>query len=219
MRAAAAAAERGRTDQHGDRAKGRRHPGTSACRGGLSSEIHDPILARSARKRYSLRIDPAHGIDAQRFRQVLGHLPTGVTVVTAHGRDGPVAMSANSVTSVSLEPPMILFCPAKSSSTWPVMSESGRFCVNVFAAHHEEASRRFSARGVDRFAGVAWHPRPSGPALDDAVAWIECTIDAVHEAGDHLIVVGAVDELDMHDAPVGPLVFFRGRYGSFSEND
>ena len=156
-------------------------------------------------------------IEAERYRQVLGHLPTGVTVVTANGADAPLAMSANSVTSVSLEPPLILFCPAKSSTTWPGIRDSGRFCVNVFAAHHEEASRRFSARGVDRFAGVKWHPRGSGPALDDAVAWIECTIDAVHEAGDHLIVVGAVDELDMRDADVEPLVFFRGRYGSFSE--
>jgi len=171
------------------------------------------------RCRYRLRIDPAPHIDAERFRTVLGHLPTGVTVVTANGPEGPVAMSANSVTSVSLEPPLVLFCPAKTSTTWIAIRASGRFCINVFAAHHEEASRRFSARGVDRFAGVAWHARPAGPALDDAVAWIECTIDAVHEAGDHLIVVGAVDRLDMRAADVEPLVFFRGRYGSFSERD
>ncbi|HEY1774623.1 MAG TPA: flavin reductase family protein [Solirubrobacteraceae bacterium] len=95
--------------------------------------------------------------------------------------------------------------------------DSTRFCVNIFGAHHEEASRRFSAKGVDRFAGVAWHPRPSGPALDDAVAWIECTIDAIHEGGDHLIVVGAVDELGTREGVNAPLVFFRGRYGSFAE--
>ena len=91
--------------------------------------------------------------------------------------------------------------------------------MNVFAAHHDEMSRRFSARGVDRFAGVAWHQRPAGPALDDAVAWIECSVDAVHEAGDHLIVVGAVEGLEMRDADVEPLVFFRGRYGSFTEKE
>jgi len=153
---------------------------------------------------------------SERFRQVLGYLPTGVTVVTAYHPDGPVAMSANSVTSVSLEPPLILFCPAKSSTTWPKIRESGRFCVNVFAAHHEEYSRRFAARGVDRFAGVAWHERPAGPALDDAVAWVECTIDAVYPAGDHLIVVGAVDGLDVRADADDPLVFFRGRYGSFA---
>jgi flavin reductase (DIM6/NTAB) family NADH-FMN oxidoreductase RutF len=162
-------------------------------------------------------IDPQ--IDPDRFRQVLGHLPTGVTVVTAHDPLGPVAMSANSVTSVSLRPPLILFCPAKSSSTWPRIRDSGRFCVNVFAAHHREISQRFSRRGIDRFAGVAWHSRPSGPALDDAVAWIECTIDAVHEAGDHLIVVGAVDALETREGETQPLVFFRGRYGSFAADD
>jgi flavin reductase (DIM6/NTAB) family NADH-FMN oxidoreductase RutF len=158
-------------------------------------------------------------IDPEIFRHVLGHLPTGVTVVTANGSDGPLAMSANSVTSVSLHPPMILFCPAKTSTTWPGIRESGRFCVNIFAAHHEEASRRFSSRGVDRFAGVAWHARTSGPALDDAVAWIECTIDAVYEAGDHLIAVGLVDELSTREDANEPLVFFRGRYGHFAEND
>jgi flavin reductase (DIM6/NTAB) family NADH-FMN oxidoreductase RutF len=162
-------------------------------------------------------IDPK--IDPDRFRQVLGHLPTGVTVVTAHHPSGPVAMSANSVTSVSLDPPLILFCPAKSSTTWPSIRESGRFCVNVFAVQHREISQRFAARGVDRFAGVAWHSRPSGPALDDALAWIECTIDAVHEAGDHLIVVGAVDQLDTREGETEPLVFFRGRYGSFAPDD
>ena len=151
-----------------------------------------------------------------RFRQVLGHLPTGVTVVTANGPEGPVAMSANSVTSVSLEPPLVLFCPARNSTTWPHIRDSGRFCINVFAAHHEEYSRRLSARGVDRFAGVAWHARTAGPALDDAIALIACTIDVVHEAGDHLIVVGAVDRLDVREDGGEPLVFFRGRYGSFA---
>ena len=105
-------------------------------------------------------IDPQ--IEPRRFREVLGHLPTGVTVVTAHHPSGPVAMSANSVTSVSLEPPLILFCPAKTSSTWLKIHESGRFCVNVFAAHQGEISERFAARGVDRFAGVAWHSRSIG---------------------------------------------------------
>jgi len=156
-------------------------------------------------------------IDSEVFRNVLGHLPTGVTVVTAHRPDGPVGMSSNSVTSVSLDPPLILFCPAKTSTTWPKIHQAGSFCVNIFAAHHEQASRQFSRVGVDRFAGVSWHDRPSGPALDDAVAWIECTIYAEHEAGDHLIVVGAVQHLEVRDGEVEPLVFFRGQYGSFSD--
>jgi flavin reductase (DIM6/NTAB) family NADH-FMN oxidoreductase RutF len=155
-------------------------------------------------------------IDSERFRDVLGHLPTGVTVVTARHRGVPVGMSSNSVTSVSLEPPLILFCPAQASKTWPKIHEAGSFCVNVFAAHHEEMSRQFSRVGVDRFAGVSFHDRPAGPALDDAVAWIECGIEAEYPGGDHLIVVGAVRHLEVREGEVEPLVFFRGQYGSFS---
>jgi flavin reductase (DIM6/NTAB) family NADH-FMN oxidoreductase RutF len=154
-------------------------------------------------------------IDPEQFRHALGHLPTGVTVVTASHPGGPVGMASNSVTSVSLHPPLILFCPAKASQTWPKIKHTGAFTVNVFAAHHAHASRQFAKLGIDRFQGVAWHPRPSGPALDDAVAWIECTIDAEHDAGDHLIVVGAVQRLEVREGSNSPLVFFRGRYGSF----
>ena len=155
-------------------------------------------------------------IEGARFREVLGHLPTGVVVVTANHASGPVGMSSNSFTSVSLRPPLVLFCPAKASQTWPKIAETALFCVNIFAAHHEEVSRRFSQRGIDRFAGVAWHERPTGPALDDAVAWIECATDAVYEAGDHRIVVGAVRRLEVNTAQADPLVFLRGRYGAFT---
>ena len=152
------------------------------------------------------------------FRDVLGHLPTGVTVVTALGDDGPVGMAANSVTSLSLEPPLVLFCPAKSSTTWPSIRATGSFCINVMASHHEPAVRRFALRGADRFAGVAWAPRPSGPALDDALAVIECTLDAEHDGGDHTIAIGAVTALEARQRTL-PLIFFQGRYGRFAEHD
>lgn len=154
-------------------------------------------------------------IDPTEFRRVLGHLPTGVAVVTAMTPDGPTGMTANSVTSVSLDPPLILLCPAHSSTTWPAIRRCGRFCVNVMAGHHEELTRRFALKGADRFVGVSWHERPHGPALDDAVAWIGCELTAEHEAGDHTIVVAAVKEMDAADGPA-PLVFFRGRYGTFT---
>jgi flavin reductase (DIM6/NTAB) family NADH-FMN oxidoreductase RutF len=157
-------------------------------------------------------------VAADTFRHVLGHLATGVTVVTAHGPDGPTGMAANSVTSVSLDPPLILVCPAKSSSTWPAMRDAGRFCVNVMAGHHEELCRRFAQRGVDRFAGIEWSHRKAGPALDDAVAWIECDIREEHDAGDHTIVVADVVAIEAADERV-PLVFFRGRYGTFLTPD
>jgi 3-hydroxy-9,10-secoandrosta-1,3,5(10)-triene-9,17-dione monooxygenase reductase component len=150
-----------------------------------------------------------------RLREVLGHLPTGVTVIAAATEAGPVGMSANSFTSVSLDPPLVLLCPAKSSTTWPGIRRVGCFCVNVMAGHHEEVCRQFARKGEDRFKGVSWHPRSGGPALDDAVAWLDCEINAEHDAGDHTIVVARVLDIDAA-SELRPLVFFRGRYGTFS---
>jgi 3-hydroxy-9,10-secoandrosta-1,3,5(10)-triene-9,17-dione monooxygenase reductase component len=153
-------------------------------------------------------------ITGDAFRRVLGHLPTGVTVITAHGSGGPVGMAANSVTSVSLEPPLILFCPAKASTTWPAIREVGAFCINIMAGHHEELTRRFSWKGVDRFAGIDYEDGPCGPILADAVGWIDCAIRDEHDAGDHTIVVAGVSRIEAA-AEANPLVFFRGVYGTF----
>lgn len=147
------------------------------------------------------------------FRRVLACLPTAVTVVTSFGRDGPVGMTANSVTSVSLEPPLILVCPAKSSTTWPFIQESGRFCINVLADQHECLGRRFALRVGDRFKGVSWHPRAAGPGIEGAVAWIDAELVDEYDAGDHTIAVGHVMALAAAMA-IRPLVFFRGQYGS-----
>ena len=156
-------------------------------------------------------------IDPDQFRRVLAHLPTGVSVITAYGSDGPIGMAANSVTSVSLHPPLVLFCPARSSTTWPRVRESRRLCINIMAGHHERVTRRFAATQVDRFAGLEWEDRPAGPALCDALAWFECQLEDEHEAGDHTIAVSRV--LAMQAAPqlADPLVFFRGAYGSFRD--
>lgn len=155
-------------------------------------------------------------IPALAFRRTLGHLPTGVTVITAHGPDGPIGMAANSVTSLSLQPPMILFCPANSSKTWPALRDVGTFCVNVMSGHHEAVTRQFAARGVDRFQGVSWTPRPAGPGLADAVAWIECKLHHEHAAGDHIIAIASVLAVEAV-SDRSPLVFFQGRYGCFGE--
>ncbi len=156
-------------------------------------------------------------IEGARLREVLGHLPTGVTIITADTPDGPTGMAANSFTSVSLDPPLVLFCPAKSSSTWPAIREAGAFCVNVMAGHHEELIRQFALKGADRFAGVAYESHDEGPVLSEAVAWLTCRIEAEHEAGDHTIVVARVIRLDAV-ADIEPLVFLRGRYGLFRES-
>ena len=156
----------------------------------------------------ALNLDPAY------FRQVLSHLPTGVTVITGYGSDGPSGMAANSVTSVSLEPPLVLFCPAHSSTTWPRIRQSGAFCINIMANNHEPLIRQFSLRDAQRFAGVEWEDRETGPALQGAVGWIECRIQNEITAGDHMVVIGAVVGIEAR-SEVEPLVLCRGRYGSF----
>jgi flavin reductase (DIM6/NTAB) family NADH-FMN oxidoreductase RutF len=154
-------------------------------------------------------------IAPEHFRDVLGHLPTGVTVMAALARDGPVGMAANSVTSVSLHPPLVLVCPAKASTTWPRIRETGHFCLNVMASDQERLARRFSTLGLDRFEDVPWRARPRGPGLEGALAWIECTILDEYDAGDHTVVIATVDALEASDEGE-PLVFFRGLYGTFS---
>jgi 3-hydroxy-9,10-secoandrosta-1,3,5(10)-triene-9,17-dione monooxygenase reductase component len=154
-------------------------------------------------------------IDPQRFREVLGHWPSGVVVITGTVSGVPSGMAMNSFTAVSLDPPLVGIFPAKSSTTWPGIRDSGKFCVNVLASHHEEISRLFSRKGVDRFSEIAWHERASGPGLDEAVAWIDCELFSELETGDHWLTLGRVVEIDLR-AEVDPLVFHRGQYTALS---
>ena len=156
--------------------------------------------------------DEDDSVDSARFRTVLGHFATGVTVVTGQGQGGPAGMAANSFTSVSLDPPLVLVCMAHTSSTWPAIRASGNFAINILGEHQEETSRRFSARVGDRFQGVGWAAGKTGsPILHDAIAFIDCVIDAEHDAGDHVIVVGRVVDMGL-PAERGPLLFWRGGY-------
>lgn len=154
-------------------------------------------------------------IDPLAFRDVLGHWPSGVVVVTGTVDGSPSGMACNSFTSVSLDPPLIGFFPATSSSTWPGIRDAGRFCINVLAGHHEQVSRTFAARGIDRFAEVPWHERAGSPALDEAVAWIDCTLEKEVETGDHTLVLGRVVGMEATDG-ADPLVFHRGRYAGIA---
>ena len=174
-------------------------------------ELLAPHIAPAAR---------AH--DPQRFRRILGHYPTGVTVVTAIGEDGqPEGMVVGSFTSVSLDPPLVAFLPASNSGSWARLRRAGRFCVNILGADHEQLCRQFAARrsdkdSGDKYAGVRWTPAPTGsPIIDGAVAWIDCETETIHTAGDHDIVIGRVLDLDSADEGL-PLLFFQGGYGSFT---
>lgn len=156
-------------------------------------------------------------IEQARFRQVLGHFCSGVTVVTGLHGGKPVGFTAQSFTSVSLDPPLVLVCPAESSTTWPHIEASGGFCANILAADQEAVSLAFAARGgADKFKGVGWSPAPrtGSPVLSGALAWVDCRIEQRYEAGDHLIVVGRVLDLGVEDRE-GPLLFYRSGYGGF----
>jgi 3-hydroxy-9,10-secoandrosta-1,3,5(10)-triene-9,17-dione monooxygenase reductase component len=152
-------------------------------------------------------------VEARTFRDVLGHLPTGACVVTSRDALGkPVGLSCNSFTSVSLAPPLVSFCPSKSSTTWPLMRPSGHFAVNVLAEGQTALCLQFARHGIDRFADVDWRDSGRGnPLLKGVLAWLECEMLDEHDAGDHTIVVAAVHELE-GTTGTGPLIFFRGRY-------
>jgi len=160
--------------------------------------------------------EPVVTIDQATFRTVLGHFATGITVITAMCDGEPVGLAANSFTSVSLDPPLVLFCAAKSSTTWPSIQKAGHFCVNILSEAQEDVSRLFASKGADRFEGLGYRAGTTGaPVLHDALAFVDCRIEAEHDAGDHLIVVGRVVEMALL-AEGRPLLFFRGGYGRIS---
>jgi 3-hydroxy-9,10-secoandrosta-1,3,5(10)-triene-9,17-dione monooxygenase reductase component len=150
---------------------------------------------------------------SERFRQVLGHFCTGVTVITTMDAEGPAGFACQAFAAVSLDPPLVLFCPNRSSATWQRIARSGHFCANVLAESQRELARVFGTPGADKFAGLSWSPSGSGaPILDGVLTWVGCTVAAVHDAGDHNVVIGRVAELG--PARSGePLLFYRGRYG------
>lgn len=148
------------------------------------------------------------------FRRVLGRFASGVTVVTAVDEEGPAGFACQSFASLSLDPPLVVFMVGRTSTTWPRIARAGGFCVNVLGEEQGELCRGFAVSGADKFAGVAHRPAPAtgAPLLDGVPAWIDCTIQAVHTGGDHLIVVGRVEALGC-EGDGAPLLFHRGRFG------
>jgi len=156
-------------------------------------------------------------IDPMDYRRTLGSYPTGVVIITGDTPDGPVGLAIGSFTSVSLDPPLVGFLPDKGSSSWPRIHGTGAFCVNVLAADQLDVCKAFASKGGDKYASVTWRTAATGsPVLDGVLAWIDCRIDRVDEAGDHWFVLGRIEELAVERDDVGPLLFFRGAYGDFT---
>ncbi|KMS74783.1 NADPH-flavin oxidoreductase [Streptomyces viridochromogenes] len=168
------------------------------------------------------------------FRRVLGNFATGVAVVTAPGTtddpqapvptatpaaaaapgSAPAGFACQSFSALSLDPPLVAFMVGRTSTTWPRIARAGVFCVNVLSAGQGELCRAFAVSGADKFAGVTYDAAPvsGSPRLAGTLAWIDCTIHAVHTGGDHLIVVGRVDALGASDEDEAPLLFHKGRF-------
>ena len=158
---------------------------------------------------------PAGPVSPAVMREVLGHFVSGIVVVTSITPAGPIGFTCQSFASLSLDPPLVSFAAARTSTTWPRIRAVDTFCVNVLAADHQDISAGFArsgADGVDKFAGVDWCPAPSGaPVLEGVIAWVDCTLWAEHDGGDHTIVVGRVTDLGA-DPDRLPLLFYRGTY-------
>ena len=162
-------------------------------------------------------------VQPDEMRRVMGHFATGVTIVTgfdtdaASGGDGePVGFACQSFTSVSLDPPLVLFCAASTGRSWPRLEAAGVFSVNVLAEDQLALCKVFASGSDDKFAGLAWRSTPWGPSLDDVLATVHCTIETVHRTGDHDVVIGRVRDLVTH-RDAAPLVFFRGEFGLVAE--
>ena len=148
----------------------------------------------------------------ERFREALASYPTGVTVVTAIGPNGPSGATANAVTPLSLDPPMMLACLDRDSRTLNSVRASGRFGVNALAAGQEELALRFAAKHPepDKWEGIEWAESQGSPRLAEALMWVACELRDLIEGGDHLIATGSVLEAESREAM--PLIFHRGAY-------
>jgi flavin reductase (DIM6/NTAB) family NADH-FMN oxidoreductase RutF len=156
--------------------------------------------------------------DPKTLRTVLGHYPSGVTVVTAMDGSVPVGFACQSFHALSLDPPMVVILVGKHSTSWPRIRSAETFAVNVLSEGQETLCRSFAVSGADKFAGVEWAPsRFDAPILEGSSAWFDCRIEAEHDGGDHLIVAARILDLGIADDRL-PLVFHRGTFRTMTSD-
>ena len=185
-----------------------RHMLTLTHANAVSRELRAFFLAAS------VRADDAP-VDALGFRKALGSFLTGVTVVATLQEDGsPRGFTANSFTSVSLDPPLILVCIAKTASSYPIFSAAGHFSVNILAEHQTAVSGLFASKRADKFSAASWKSGPAGsPILDDVTAWFDCRRHDIVDAGDHVVLIGRV--VGFQERATNPLGYCRGAHITF----
>ena len=162
---------------------------------------------------YTTEIVP-DAANARVFRDALGRFATGVTVVTIMGPDGPMGFTANSFASLSLDPALVLWSPAKASQRYPFFVAARHYAIHVLGQHQADLPARLSRGGLG-FEGLDWQLNAEGvPTLAGALARFDCAQHATHDGGDHLIIVGQVLRLTLEEGE--PLVFAKGRFGGFA---
>lgn len=150
-------------------------------------------------------------VSAAHLRRVMGHFASGVVIVGGIDSLGPVGLTCQSFFSLSLDPPLVAIAPSHTSTSWPRIAAQGAFAVSILSAQQQELSRSFSVSGIDKFEGVSWRTAHTGsPIIEGALAWVDCRIEKVHEAGDHYLVTARV--LHAGHLEGQPLLYFRGRY-------
>ena len=158
------------------------------------------------------RLQSMESFDSRAFRDTCGQFCTGVVIVAGLENDALVGLAAQSFASLSLDPPLVSFSPAKTSTSWPRIRAVGGFCVNILAADQQTVSDAFAQAG--KAADVGWRRSPTGtPILGAAMAYVDCALAAEHDAGDHTIAVGSVRGFDILRPDAQPLLYFRGGYG------
>jgi 3-hydroxy-9,10-secoandrosta-1,3,5(10)-triene-9,17-dione monooxygenase reductase component len=166
---------------------------------------------------------PAHGNPD--FRTTLGHFASGIVIIAARHEGRPVGLSIQSFASLSLDPPLVSLSVSVTSATWPLIAAEGRFCASILSADQEALCRRFAVSGTDKFAGVPWTPSPRtlSPRIEGALAWVDCGIRSVYQAGDHWLIVADVLDLDHELGGDGrarpPLLFYQGAFGSLNAGE
>jgi 3-hydroxy-9,10-secoandrosta-1,3,5(10)-triene-9,17-dione monooxygenase reductase component len=152
------------------------------------------------------------------FRTTLGHFASGIVIIAARHEGRPVGLSIQSFASLSLDPPLVSLSVSASSKTWPVIAAEGRFCASILSADQEALCRRFAISGADKFAEVPWSasPRTRSPRIAGALAWVDCGIRSVYQAGDHWLIVADVLDLGRGSKSRPPLLFYQGGFGTLN---
>ncbi len=158
-------------------------------------------------------------IDPREFRNTVGCFATGITIITTIDGDGsPAGFTANSFTSLSLDPPLVLFCLDRRVASFDAFREGGKFAVNILGNDQQDLSTRFATSGPEKWDGVEFDAMDGGcPLFEGCIANFDCDVHAIHDGGDHVIVVGKVNRMSRSDGSPDPLLYFRGGYASIND--